>query len=171
MTTGRTIRRQASYGDRLPVRGGRAVASTESRAPPKGSPDRRSSLLQPILRLQDGGTVCAPAVCSPMTFEELLTLLLGWAGRRLQVAVATCGEPAVTVALIAGVLAGGEELLDEGRGAVAFSFVGAEAGFVVARVDRPGRWWCEVDGRAMGSIVGLLAVSSVSPIGLSRGNP
>ena len=63
-----------------------------------------------------------------MTFEELLTLLLGWVGRRVRVAVATAGEPPVTVALIGGVLAGGEDPSDDGMGAVAFSFAGTEAG-------------------------------------------
>jgi hypothetical protein len=39
---------------------------------------------------------------TPMTFEEVLAILLGWVGRRVSVAVATAGDAPIIVANVLG---------------------------------------------------------------------
>ncbi|MDA0163136.1 hypothetical protein OM076_22875 [Solirubrobacter ginsenosidimutans] len=79
-----------------------------------------------------------------MTYEELLTLLLGWTGRRVQVAIVV-GEPLVTIAILDGLLAGGEKLSDGGVDAVAVAFADATAGFLITAALLDGAGWDERD--------------------------
>jgi hypothetical protein len=80
-----------------------------------------------------------------VSFGELLALLMGWAGRRVMVAIATAADPPVMVATIAGRLTGGEELSDGGVGAVAFTFADAKAALVLAPECFEGAGWHERD--------------------------
>jgi hypothetical protein len=47
---------------------------------------------------------------SRVTFEEVLTVLLGWVGPHLSIGIATAGDAPIMIANMAGVLRAGTEL-------------------------------------------------------------
>jgi hypothetical protein len=82
-----------------------------------------------------------------VTWEEVLTVLLGWVGRRLSVAIATAGDAPVMLANMTGRLRAGAELSpDDTEGpAVYFHFDDAGTGFLLARAHFEGGGWHEQD--------------------------
>jgi hypothetical protein len=69
-----------------------------------------------------------------MTFDEVLTVLLGWVGRRLSVAIMPAGDAPIVRANMASVLRTGSELDTHGEeAAVYFHLEDARTGFILAR--------------------------------------
>jgi hypothetical protein len=95
---------------------------------------RRLTVLASYRRTGNRGMAAAPGRGSVhrMSWDELLALLMGWAGRRVLVTIATGGDMPVSVAAMEGVLAAGE-LLEEGAdaGVMVFRLAGVPAAFMV----------------------------------------
>ena len=77
-----------------------------------------------------------------MTFEETLTVLLGWIGSRLEVAIATAGDAPILIGSMVGTLRDGQELDAPGEEpAVFFTFKDGGTGFILARQHFSGAGW------------------------------
>ena len=73
-------------------------------------------------------------VLQPMTFEDVLALLVGWVGRCLSVAITAAEEPTIMLASMSGRLRSGSELSpDVAEGPLYFHFEDAGTGFILSR--------------------------------------